>query len=188
MIVVAVCAFLLFPFSMTIRELERVRQGRLRAAHEAKIARELGRKTRADALRTLHLAHLKARIAPEHRSRGHVWAMLSVSQPIVRQGETTGLKVEFNLVNETNEGFDPRIPESRIVVNDRELADSGRIMGRTPRTARSQRLLPGEALHFVGALGHHFQEVGAYRVVWEGPGFRSPEVVIRVHPRRPVDP
>jgi len=53
MIVVAVCALLLFPITKTVHKAEQLRLGRLRGAHEAKIARELGRMTRREALRAI---------------------------------------------------------------------------------------------------------------------------------------
>jgi hypothetical protein len=197
MIIIAACALLLFPYARMVRKIEQLRQGRLRGAYEAKIARDLGRKTRQEALRAIHLARAKAALASPESPRleatkdgsgGHVWAALSVNHPIVRQGEAANLEVEFDLVNETNQGIDPRIPESRIVVNGKELAESGLIMGRTPRTSRFQRLLPGEDLHFVGTFRHEFEEPGTYQVVWEGAGFLAPGVVIRVLPRRRSDP
>ena len=205
MIVVAVCALLLFPLSRSIRQLERVRQARLRAVQEAKLARDLGRKSKAEALRLMHLARPETTVGPagsrgpdvvtkraegastDDRWRGKVWASLSVNPPSLREGEPTELQLWFTLVNESHERLDPRIFESRIMVDGKELADSARLMGRTPRTSRFQALRPGEGIHFIVPLGHGFEEPGVYRVVWEGTGFRSPEVVIRVRPKRPND-
>ncbi|WP_406693886.1 hypothetical protein V5E97_22890 [Singulisphaera sp. Ch08] len=205
MIVVAVCALLLFPLSRSIRELERIRQARLRAVQEAKIARDLGRKSKAEALSLLGLAHAQGtvdsspgetgtgaerdvvtqqtEISPtDDRWRGKVWAALSVNPPIVRQGETAGLNLEFTLVNDSQQRLAPRIFDSRIVVNGTEVAESPLLRGRLPRI---DALAPGEELHFTVPFGRRFEEPGVYRVVWKGPGFRSPEMVIRVLPKRP---
>ncbi|AGA30988.1 hypothetical protein Sinac_6932 [Singulisphaera acidiphila DSM 18658] len=61
MIAIAVCALLLYPLSRSIRELEQMRQGRLRAVQEAKLARDLGRRSKAEALRLMHLVRAKPR-------------------------------------------------------------------------------------------------------------------------------
>ncbi|SIO22419.1 hypothetical protein SAMN05444166_3086 [Singulisphaera sp. GP187] len=59
MIAVAGCALLLYPLSRAIRGWEQVRQAQLRAVQEAKLARELGRKSKAEALRLMHLARAR---------------------------------------------------------------------------------------------------------------------------------
>src|SRR3954470_16439820 len=98
MIVVAVCALILFPFSLTVRKLEQARQARLRAIREAKIARVLGRKTRVEALVTLHVARAQAGLASvKSRSGANLWALLSVDPPVAWQGERNPLEFEFDL-------------------------------------------------------------------------------------------
>ena len=103
-----------------------------------------------------------------------------MNHAVFLRGEEAGLSVEFTLVNDGEAEIDPKIGESRIVVNGKELADSGLILGNGPRDARFAALPPGEHLRFGYALGDHFQEPGIYRVSWRGANFRSPEVVFRV--------
>ena len=111
---------------------------------------------------------------------GGLWAALTANHAVFRRGETNGLNVEFTLVNDGGVTVDPKIGESRIVVNGEELADSGLILGNGPRDARFAALPPGDYLRFSYALGDHFKEPGVYRVSWRGADFRSPEVVFRV--------
>ena len=158
------------------------------------------RRARAEAARAQYVAQVRAAQAqfaskatdpadhPEEgstaRKRGGLWAALGVNHAVFRRGEAKGLNVEFTLVNDGEAIIDPKIGESRIVVNGEELADSGLILGNGPRDARFAALPPGEHLRFGYALGDHFQEPGVYRVSWRGANFRSPEVVFRVLPEK----
>jgi hypothetical protein len=101
---------------------------------------------------------------------------------VFHRGEVDGLKVEFTLVNDGEATIDPKIGESRIVVQGKELAESGLILGNGPRDARFAALPPGQCLRFNSSLGDYFKEPGNYRVSWRGANFRSPEVVFRVLP------
>ena len=78
--------------------------------------------------------------------------------------------------------------ESRIIVNGRELADSGLILDSVAKESRSAALAPGEALPFSLVLGAHFKEPGRYRVSWKGSEFQSSEVVLRILPERAQKP
>ena len=86
------------------------------------------------------------------------------------------------MVNDSDKTIDPKIAESRIVINGEVLADSARILTNGPRDTRYGALSPGDLLRFVFALGDHFERPGVYRVSWWVEGFKSPEVVFRVLP------
>lgn len=210
MIVVAVCALILIPLSRSLQRMEQLRLARLRAVLEAKHALELGRKSKAEALWSLQRARaLKeatgrnqdavteagpavtvrnaAKTSTENRWQGKVWAALSVSSSLIRQGEPIPeLQLRFTLVNQSSQRIAPRIFESRIKVDGKELAEPTQHLGQTPRTARFKALAPGEGVYFSLplSLGEDFEEPGEHRVVWEGSGFQSPELLIRVRPKR----
>ena len=76
--------------------------------------------------------------------RGGLWAALAVNHAAFRRGEAKGLYVEFTLVNDGDAPVDPKVGESRIVVDGVELADSGLILGNGPRDARFAALPPGD--------------------------------------------
>ena len=107
-----------------------------------------------------------------------------MNHAVFRHGDAKGLTIEFTLVNDGEAIIDPRIGESRIVVNGDELTDSGLKLGDGPRDARFAALPPGDHLRFGYVLGDHFKEPGVYRVSWRGANFRSPEVVFRVLPEK----
>jgi hypothetical protein len=94
------------------------------------------------------------------------------------------MRIEFTLVNDGDQVIDPKIPESHLVINGKELPDSGLILSRIPKEARSKALSPGESLQFDCLLGDQFKEPGVYRISWKGAGFHSPEIVLRILPDR----
>jgi hypothetical protein len=121
-----------------------------------------------------------AKSAPKARP---LRASLSVNRPVFREGDTSGLQIDFTLVNATDQVINPKVGSSKIVINDKALADSGFILSNGPRPANAEALPPGERLRFGYALGDYFARPGTYRVRWEGEGFRSPEITFRVLPK-----
>ena len=47
---------------------------------------------------------------------------MSVNHAIFKAGQTKDLRIEFTLVNDGDKVIDPKIPESRIVINGKELS------------------------------------------------------------------
>jgi hypothetical protein len=191
MIAVAVIALALVPFLWVARQTALVRAQALRALAAERMARAEAERSRYVAQVHAAQAQLGVEAAaplarPEAGStagdRGGLWAALAVNHAAFRRGEAQGLYVEFTLVNDGEAAVDPKVGESRIVVDGAELADSGLILGNGPRDARFAALPPGGHLRFGYALGDHFRQPGVHRVSWRGAGFRSPEVVIRVLP------
>ena len=193
MITVAVCALLLIPVIWVTRQnallqIERMRavEAEQRARAEAAQAQSLARFHAAQVLsvsKAVNPADSSEKGLPV-RERGGLWAALGVNHVVFHLGEMEGLNVEFTLVNDGEVTMDPKIGESRIVVNGKELADSGLILGNGPRDARFAALPPGQCLRFSYSLGDYFKEPGIYRVSWRGANFRSPEVVFRVLPEK----
>jgi hypothetical protein len=193
MIAVAVCALLLAPLIWLMRQNALLRSQQMRAVEAERMARAAAeRAVYASLIRSAQAQVVsKASYADDHPEegspvpkRGGLWVALGVNHVVFRRGDAKGLDVEFSLVNDSEETIDPKIAESRIVVNGKELVDSGLILGNGPRDARFAALPPGEHLQFGYSLGDYFKEPGVYRVSWRGANFRSPEVVFRVLPEK----
>jgi hypothetical protein len=185
MIAIAVCAVLLLaPVVWFSRQRALVQAARA----EAELAR-------AQAMRGQYAAQTQAaQAAPANAGassanglvdrsavpRGGFWAALSVNHSLFRKGDVKDLAIEFTLFNDGESVLDPRIADSRILVNGEEMADSGLILANGPRDARFSALPAKDELRFVYALGDRFKEPGVYRVSWKGKSFHSPDVVFRV--------
>ena len=107
---------------------------------------------------------------------------MSVNHPIFKAGQTKDLRIEFTLVNDGDKVIDPKIPESRIVIDGKELGESGSILSSVQKGTRFKALPPGESLQFDRLLGDQFKEPAIYRVSWKGIGFQSSEIVLRILP------
>jgi hypothetical protein len=179
MIAVASCALLLAPVVWVFRHFEVARMAEKIAMEQAEKARYLAHVRSAQA--ALVTAKLGTADQPKIES---LWAALSVNHPIFRAGQTKDLRIEFSLVNDGDKVIDPKIPESRIIVNGEELADSGLIIGNGPKAARFKALSPGDSLQLSLLLGDHLKAPGTYRVSWKGDGFQSSEIVLRIVPEK----
>jgi hypothetical protein len=118
----------------------------------------------------------------ERKKAGSLWAGLSVNYPIFKAGQTGDLRLEFALVNDGDRVLDPRIADSRIVIDGKELADSGSIFSSVREGVRPGAMSVGDRLRFGLPLGDRFKEPGTYRISWKGAGFHSPEIVLRILP------
>jgi hypothetical protein len=152
MIAVAVCALVLAPVICVARQNALLRSAQMRAI-------EAERRARVEAERARYVAEVhsaqallvsKAADPSDHPEEGlpapngvGLWAALGVNHVVFRRGEVEGLNVEFTLVNDGEATIDSKIGESRIVVQGKELADSGLILGNGPRDARFAALPPG---------------------------------------------
>jgi hypothetical protein len=183
MIAVALCALLLALAAWTGRQIEmRVNMERAmadQARAQALLMRDLAQSEAAQAV----LAAAKLGTA-DQKKEGSLWAGLSANHPIFRAGQANDLRIEFTLVNDGDQVIDAKIPESQIVINGKELSDSGLILSSVQKGARFRALPPGESLQFDRLLGDRFKEPGVCRVSWKGAGFRSPEIVLRILPEK----
>jgi hypothetical protein len=180
MVAVAVCAFLLVPLVWTFRQAEALRLAEMRA-----------KQARAQADRATYLAEMQSAqaalaaaklVTADQKNPGTLWAGLSVNHLVFKAGQAKDLRFEFTLVNDGDKVIDPTIPESRIVINGKELSDSAMILSSVQKGGHSQALSPGESLQFDCLLGEQFKEPGIYRVSWKGSGFQSSEIVLRILP------
>jgi hypothetical protein len=174
MIAVALCAVLLAVAILTVPHFE----ARLRMERDLAVqARYLAQVRSAQA--ALAAAKLGTTDQPK---AGSLWAGLSVNHPIFKAGQTKDLRIEFSLVNDGDKVIDPKIADFQIVINGKELADSGLIFSSVQKSDHSKALSPGDSLQFSLPLGDQFKKPGTYRISWKGAGFHSPEIVLRILP------
>jgi hypothetical protein len=200
MILVAACALLLVPFVWVARQTALLQAERAMADAERARALAVAAETRAVAEQALYRAEVQlaeSRIASEAGSStgqrakrtaapsdgAGLWAGLAVNHSVVQRGATNELIVEFTLVNDAERPLDPKITDSRIIIDGVVAGDSGLIFGNGP-PARREPLAPGGHLQFTCALGRYVPAPGVHQLVWEGAGFRSPKLTIRVLPEK----
>lgn len=177
MIAVALCALFLTPLIWMYRRLElQVTRERMAAEY-----------ARAQADRALYAAQVRSAQAAFNTSKTSnnnqpIWAALSINHPVLTVGQTKDLRIEFSLINDGDKVIDPKIAKSRIVINDKEIADSGLVLSSVAKEDRFKVLAPGESLQFDCLLGDHFKVPGRYRVSWKGSEFQAPEIVVRIMP------
>ena len=173
MVAVALCALLLALAVWTVRL----------ARLQAELPRSLAEERAAVAAQAARAAQAAAKLGTADQEKaGSLWAGLSVNHPAFRAGQTKDLRIEFTLVNDGDKVIDPKIPESRIVINGKELSDSGSILSSVEEGTRFKALPRGESLRFDRVLGDRFKQPGVYRVSWKGAGFQSSEIVFRILP------
>jgi len=177
MVAVALCALLLAPVVWMFRQLEALRNERMYAEHARAVAEERA----AVAAEAARVAQAAAKLGTaDQKKAGSLWAGLTVNHPIFRAGQTKDLRIEFTLVNDGDKVIDPKIADSQITINGKEVAASGLTLSSVPKGARSQALSPGGSLQFDCLVGDQFKEPGVYRVSWKGSGFLSSEIEIRI--------
>ena len=181
MIAIALCAVLLTLIAWMNRQVrEQVREQRVLAQlarDEALRARFLAQASSAQA------ALNAAKLRPTTKAMtGNLWAALTVNHSTFKQAQTKDLRIEFSLVNDGDKVIDPKITESHIVINGKELVESGSVFGSVPKDVGIKPLAPGEGLQFSVLLGDHFKEPGIYQVSWKGVSFQSSEIVFRILP------
>jgi hypothetical protein len=183
MVAVALCALLLALAVWTFRQAEALRLARLQAEQARAVAEEARVVAEVRAALLARSAQAAAKLGTADQTKvGSLWAGLSVNHPIFRAGQTKDLRIEFTLVNDGDKVIDPRIPESQIVINGKELSDSGSILSSVEEGTRFKALPRGESLRFDRVLGDRFKQPGVYRVSWKGAGFQSSEIVLRILP------
>jgi hypothetical protein len=120
-----------------------------------------------------------------------VWATISARWPIERQGKATKpIPVYFGLMSDGERSLAAKIKSSKLFINGKAYKDWPNIVsdvgytGAGSRVHRFDTLRPDEGIVF----GHNFEDAfsnpGIYRVQWEGDGFRSPEIMFRVVPKK----
>jgi hypothetical protein len=179
MVAVALCALFLSPVVWLFRRNEALMRAERMAADRARAQAELALAQAVSA--QTGLTRTKAATARQP-NLGSLWAALGVNHPVIRAGQTKDLRIECTLVNDGANAIDPKIAESRIIINGKELAHSGEIVCSGLTGAQPKALAPRNNLQFGLLLGDHFKEPGIYRVSWKGAGFQSPEIVFRILP------
>jgi hypothetical protein len=169
MVAVALCALLLAPLVCTFRQIEAWRSELPRALDEERASAQA--------------AFVAAKLGTaDQKKAGSLWAGLSVNHTVFKVGQRKDLRIEFTLVNDGDKVIDPKITDSRIIINGKELSNSELVLSSVQKSARSGALAPGESCQFVCLLGDQFKEPGIYRVSWKGAGFQPREIVLRILP------
>ena len=150
MIAVALCALLLALAVWTFRQVEaRVRLERLLAEARA----QADRATYSPKCVPPRRAAAAKLGTADQKKAGSLWAGLSVNHPIFRAGQTKDLRIEFTLVNDGDQVIDPKIPESQIVINGKELSDSGLILSSVQKGIVSERCRLERAFNSIASRG-----------------------------------
>ena len=113
-----------------------------------------------------------------------LWAAISVNQPVIADGGTKNLQLNFAVVNDGKTTTDPKTGSSHLFINGQELKDWAFIVGNGPRSTNAHALPPGDATSFGYAMGDKFKTPGIYKVRWESENFSACEVTFRVLPKR----
>ena len=173
MIVVAVFALVLSPILWTIQHQRLLVHAQERAAVAEKLAWAQEARARRIADRFAGAIPPGATGPAAGKSPG-LWAALSVSHAVFAANEAKELVLEFTIVNDGSQPIDPEIDRSRIIINGKELEESGLILGNGPRDARFTSLPPGDSIRFTSRLGHLFKVSGTYRASCEVKRSRRP--------------
>ena len=122
--------------------------------------------------------------AQESKSQGNCTGLHAGITAQLTQGYSEpSVKVAFLLLNDS-ETAQSTAPETwTIVIDGKELSDSGFILGNGPGPTGGYRTLAaGSTFDFGKALpiAKYFPETKEYRVSWKGGSFQSPTVVVRI--------
>lgn len=125
--------------------------------------------------------------AQESKSQGNctgLHAGITAQLMQVTQGYSEpSVMVEFHLLNDS-ETAQTTAPESwKIVIDGKELSDSGWIFGNGPGPVGGYGTLAnGSTFDFGKALpiAEYFPETKEYRISWKGRYFQSPTVTVRI--------
>jgi uncharacterized protein affecting Mg2+/Co2+ transport len=99
--------------------------------------------------------------------------------------ETPAVMLSFVLLNDSETPVDVEVRSWRIVVNGKDLNDSGMIFGNGPGPVGGYRVLnPGESYEFGKALpiAENFLPNGQYKLSWKGAAFQSPTIAVTITP------
>ena len=179
MIAVALCALFIAPPICIYHQLAEERLNMAMTVAKARDQAAMAIDQARSAQVALNAAKQGNTVQPKAEN---LWAALIVNHSTFKKGQTKDLRIEFSLVNDGNKVIDSKITASHIVINGKELAESGSVFGSVPKDVGIKPLAPGEGLQFNVLLGDHFKEPGTYRVSWKGPDFQSSEVVLRILP------
>ena len=117
-----------------------------------------------------------------------LWASVSVSDPIFREGNTTNLRVSFAIVNDGASALNPQIGSSHLRINGVEPADWPFLINNGIRSLTHDWLPPGRFLQFAYELGKYFHKPGVYALEWYGENFKAPPITFRVLPLQAYRP
>jgi hypothetical protein len=110
----------------------------------------------------------------------------SISGEVVRRDplatQSPYVMLTFVLLNDSDAPINTAEESWQIVIDGKELKDSGLIFGNGLRPVGGWGVLkPGESFQFGKGLGlsNYFPEEREYKVSWKGKGFRSSTILVR---------
>lgn len=83
------------------------------------------------------------------------------------------LYIEFKLENKSAVTQNPKINQSKLLLNGKELPESSMIFGNGPRDQRFTALPAGQSLNFSHDLRVYVRQPGRYQLVWKGENYSS---------------
>lgn len=124
-------------------------------------------------------------LAGAQQEQSTLWAAVSVNRPSFREGWTKDLQIFFTVVNDGNRVTDPKIEETRIIVNGEELNEGTNmpIFRNGIRPNNINALQPGDIIELGFGLEEYFKNPGTYIVSFKGVAFETPPIVFRVLPK-----
>ncbi len=122
--------------------------------------------------------------AQEEKGKPALWSAISVSSPLIHEHDADYWGVYFSLVNDGDKVIKPQISSSHLYINGKEPEDWRFVIGNGLRSSYDQGLPPGKFILFNYSLkDRYFSKPGIYKLYWEGPDFKTAEVVVRVMPK-----
>jgi hypothetical protein len=96
--------------------------------------------------------------------------------------ETPSVMLAFLLLNDSDVPVDVEAGSWKIVIDGKELKDSGFLLGNGPHPVGGYRVLkPGEHYEFALSLSiTEYFSTGGHRVQWKGSRFQSPTVTVKI--------
>jgi hypothetical protein len=114
----------------------------------------------------------------------------AISGEVVRRDplatQSPYVMVTFVLLNDSDAPINTAEESWQIVIDGKELKDSGLIFGNGIRPVGDWGILkPGESFQFGKGLklGNYFPDEREYKVSWKRKGFQSSTIVVRIMPK-----
>jgi hypothetical protein len=126
--------------------------------------------------------------AQERKSPHCAGLHAGVTAQLTQGYDETSVMVAFLLLNDSETAQSTAAESWRIVVDGKELEDSGYILGNGPAPIGGYGTLSsGAAFNFGKALpiAKYFPERREYRISWKGRYFESPTVTVRIPAPKP---
>jgi hypothetical protein len=133
-------------------------------------------------LAALLVTETAAQRPPKKNPRLHAGIRAQIIAPST---DTPSVMLLFVLLNDSEKPLDVEARSWTLVLNGKDLNDSGMLFGNGPMPVGGYRILkPGESYEFGKALpiAEYFPSNGQYKVKWKGAAFQSPTITVTITP------